>query len=1079
MSIDLKGNTNYVALKNLQEQYIVPRTNLAAIDMTVSNGLEVNGNNIGTKSATAAELMNGVTNGSVLTPKTVANALSMGQASILDMHTHTILPVNGAIEWSFNGNQIDITGTASSTTSGIAFLGPVSGPATKTGKFLMTFDVFVPSTAVSTNFSVTGPTTMTAVSTYPVSTTTKGSWVRIAILINTTSAVYTGNINFLVTVANGGAVAFSLANGRLIDVTDLSDSDIVYMVTAGQYNETVVGETVIKEGNPTQLYKPGYGIKIKGDTIEIDTSVLAVDASDYIYGVDMDLNWADATSARIGGGIKRVVMDRTNGLISEVADFDYMPAHEGWRRCVMDDLENRHVNYYLDKNDSNLKEDHSPAVLTGEDGDVMVEWPITYVRVDQYTDSNSHAHQRWLVSLTEFDGSHIHDAFYVSPDGKTAQIQYVGAFRMGVDDTQGNHLYTDENLATQGDSTNPLSYNVYKGRSIAGVKPVGGSYTWRNGTTNTAVYWTIQTFREKADNNGGHIISSAHQQFLALMMMIEYGTDIQYAFNNGFTRSSGLGWFQYRLTGRTAVFGNGSTPVTAINSMDPADDQAGMIQLNFAQTTDYSSSTFAARRIDKDVNVGRITYDSLDYFRDSSKDVGYQINVGNSTLNRTNPFEHVNEGVTYYGWTDGINTYYTIDHSPTTASVLYSDVFGDVSSAVITGVSDLYAWYNASGNPHTTVYTKVENPTQDANVGIFDIDNGSISNAYKGIDAYAWCPNKATTTFLYTKTARPVANDKLYTTSSFGTEAKTITSVSGNYSSPANGIIQCSYRGIEDPFGVQWCFEDGAWGVFTMVFNNKTYYRASNDAGGTTVGGTKYYKWYTDIAGQLGEDGADVVYVASLTPAANDAVYTYNGSSMSSTGTITSVTAPSCGAFWMTTSTDAYAVVTAIKLSNVVYWRNGGSDQTVNNIKYYGWKSNAGTFVYTTTRQATTSTTAYTISGTTATSAGTIAAVYNAHQTYLGNYDLAVTGLPTANNWVRRVEPHTLVPLVTSSDAGEHKWFCDYFYNVNAETTSYPNPRVVLRGGHLNTGGSDGPFYLYLCNGFSITYWNYGSRLAV
>ena len=30
MSIDLKGNTNYVALKNLQDQVVVPRTNLAA-----------------------------------------------------------------------------------------------------------------------------------------------------------------------------------------------------------------------------------------------------------------------------------------------------------------------------------------------------------------------------------------------------------------------------------------------------------------------------------------------------------------------------------------------------------------------------------------------------------------------------------------------------------------------------------------------------------------------------------------------------------------------------------------------------------------------------------------------------------------------------------------------------------------------------------------------------------------------------------------------------------------------------------------------------------------------------------------
>ena len=1065
MSIDLKGNTNYVALKNLQEQYIVPRTNLAAIDMTVSNGLEVNGNNIGTKSATAAELMNGVTNGSVLTPKTVANALSMGQASILDMHTHTILPVNGAIEWSFNGNQIDITGTASSTTSGIAFLGPISGPATKTGKFLMTFDVFVPSTAVSTNFSVTGPTTMTAVSTYPVSTTTKGSWVRIAILINTTSAVYTGNINFLVTVANGGAVAFSLANGRLIDVTDMGDSDIVYMVTAGQYNETVAGETVIKEGNPTQLYKPGYGIKIKGDTIEIDTSVLAIDASDYIYGVDLDTDWATAaTSARIGGGIRRVVMDRTNGLISEVTDFDYMPAHDGWRRCVMDDLETKHVNYYLDKNDSNLKEDHSPAVLTGEDGDVMVEWPITYVRIDQYTSSDGHNHQRWLVSLTEFDGSHIHDAFYVSPDGKTVSVQYIGAFRMGAYNNQNAPLGTDENSQTVvAWADSPTASTAYYGRSVAGVKPVANT--------------NIQNFRRLADNSGGHIVNTAHQQFLALMMLIEYGTDIQEAFNQGFANSVGLGWFQYRLCGRTASFGNNSTPTTAINAMNAADDQAGFYRPTFATASSYSNSTYACRRVDRDVNVGKLTYNSNTYTRDNTKDVGYTIIVGGTTYNRTNPFEHESQGVTYYGWTNGSTIYYTIDHSPTTASVLYSDLFGDVSSATIEGDTDLYAWYNSAVSP-AIIYTTVEAPAV-GNVTVVDYDDTTLGTATKGTDAYAWCPDKATGSTLYSSVARPAVGASLYSDSALTTAAVTITSIAGAYNNPVTGIIQCSYRGIEDPFGSQWCFEDGAWGVFTMVFNNKTYFRATNDANGTTVGGTKYYKWYTDAAGQLDEADADVVYVASLTPAAGNAVYTYNGSSMTSAGTITSVTAPSCGAFWMTTATDAYAVVTAVKLSNVLYWRNSAADQTVNNTKYYGWKSDAGAFIYTTVKLATTSTTAYTISGSTATSAGTIGAVYYAHMTYMKNYDLAVTGLANANNYIRRVEPHTFVPLLTGSGAGVTAWWCDYFYNVNAETTSYPNPRVVLRGGILSYGGGDGPFCLNLASAFSISGWHSGSRLAV
>ena len=1063
MSIDLKGNTNYVALKNLQEQYIVPRTNLAAIDMTVSNGLEVNGNNIGTKSATAAELMNGVTNGSVLTPKTVANALSMGQASILDMHTHTILPVNGAIEWSFNGNQIDITGTASSTTSGIAFLGPVSGPATKTGKFLMTFDVFVPSTAVSTNFSLTGPTTMTAVSTYPVSTTTKGSWVRIAILINTTSAVYTGNINFLVTVANGGAVAFSLANGRLIDVSDMGDSDIVYMVTAGQYNETVAGETVIKEGNPTQLYKPGYGIKIKGDTIEIDTSVLATAKDEYIYGIDWNLG-ATSNTALVGGAIQRVVMDRSNGIISEVKDFDHLPAHEGWRRCVMDDLTTKHVNYYLDANDSNLKEDHSPAVLTGEDGNVMVEWPITYVRVDTYKDSDNKDHQRWLISLTEFEGSKPHDAFYSSGDGKTASIQYVGAFRMGGFNYAGEAKNTDENSWSCVYAYGSSATQIYYGKSVAGVKPLGGPQ--------------LANFRDMAENSGGHVIGTAHAQFLALMMLIEYGSDIQRAFGEGYVRTAYIGYGQIRMCGRTAVFGNNSTPATAIHANDlyeaGSDDECAFFRPTFAVT---DTDTYVIRMSAADVNVGKLTYNSNVYTRDNTKDVGYQIIVGGSTFNRTSPFEHVSEGETYYGWTNGTLTYYTLDHSPTTSSILYSDVFGDVSTAVIEGDTDLYAWYNSAVTP-TTIYTTVEKPAV-GNVTAVDYDDVTLGTATKGLDAYAWRTDKKAYT-KYTATARPAVGDKLYSDTALTTAYVTITSLTWAQNAPAKTIVQCSYRGIEDPFGSQWCFEDGAWGTATIQVQNKTYYATVNNVGSVQIGSNYYAKWVTD------DTGSDAVWTVGTTnygtaqstgSTVGSQVYNVSGSSATAiTGaTVQATSGGRVGAVWMTNSRDAYARISAVKIGDVMYYRNSIADKTVNNTDYYGWKSDADAIIYSTTKAIAASGTVYTISGTTVTSAGTVTTAYKPHETFMHTYNLAVTNPALGEGYAKYLDPHTMWPTTIGSGAGENAWVCDYYYNSNATNA---HPRVVTRGGYLNNGGAAGPFYVNVNNAFSHANWSYGSRLV-
>lgn len=60
MSEDLKGNTNFVFLKNLQDELIVPRTNLAAVDLTVANGVFVSGNVLGVHIATADDLSSAV-----------------------------------------------------------------------------------------------------------------------------------------------------------------------------------------------------------------------------------------------------------------------------------------------------------------------------------------------------------------------------------------------------------------------------------------------------------------------------------------------------------------------------------------------------------------------------------------------------------------------------------------------------------------------------------------------------------------------------------------------------------------------------------------------------------------------------------------------------------------------------------------------------------------------------------------------------------------------------------------------------------------------------------------------------------
>lgn len=97
MSIDLKGNTNYVALRGLPTidtttgaltpgDYVVPRTALSAIDLVAGHGIIVNADTISVDDAvihnidiaTTAEILTGAT-GSVIDPAGLKGALSAGQ----------------------------------------------------------------------------------------------------------------------------------------------------------------------------------------------------------------------------------------------------------------------------------------------------------------------------------------------------------------------------------------------------------------------------------------------------------------------------------------------------------------------------------------------------------------------------------------------------------------------------------------------------------------------------------------------------------------------------------------------------------------------------------------------------------------------------------------------------------------------------------------------------------------------------------------------------------------------------------------------------------------------------------------
>lgn len=264
----------------------------------------------------------------------------------------------------------------------------------------------------------------------------------------------------------------------------------------------------------------------------------------YVYGIDHDTGVATAASA-----CKRIVLNHdhdTEGAAlryTEVDSFSQMPAHN-YKRCVMSDVANRTIAYYLNPSDSTKKENGQAAVLTGADGDVMVEIPVCHFRLDTYTDSNDHVHNVYLVANKPFTGSAPHPYFYTSEGGGTLRVQYVGAFRSVLCNADGT-------VKAQSDDATPAAYaSGNKFRSIAGARPAGSI--------------SRANFRNGSRVTGGTNVNTLFGQYMLMMMAIDACTfDTQAGISVGYSQLSAWDYAAVRNTGRTACFGNGTGEVLA------------------------------------------------------------------------------------------------------------------------------------------------------------------------------------------------------------------------------------------------------------------------------------------------------------------------------------------------------------------------------------------------------------------------------------------------------------------------------------------------------------------------------------
>ena len=244
------------------------------------------------------------------------------------------------------------------------------------------------------------------------------------------------------------------------------------------------------------------------------------------YGVAWDES-AD-TYARTG--------DTLGETLSASLSDALLPIQALMKRCVIND--SGVVQYYLNASDSTVKAEGGASVLTGADGQVMVEIPAFY-----YKYSYAGTTHTWEISSLPQDGYSLHPAFV--KNGSNVDYRYIGAYE-GIAWDNSASAYID-GVSFAGDT------GADKLSSVSGFAP-----------------WTDETrgqMRLEAANRGA---GWRQQDFdlvsaIQLLYLVEYADwDSQTMIGMGRTELSGGSWAKdsyIGVTGKSNSDGNGTNSV--------------------------------------------------------------------------------------------------------------------------------------------------------------------------------------------------------------------------------------------------------------------------------------------------------------------------------------------------------------------------------------------------------------------------------------------------------------------------------------------------------------------------------------
>lgn len=326
-------------------------------------------------------------------------------------------------------------------------------------------------------------------------------------------------------VISGGNVVAGIPTSS-IDNSKLANSSCTIGNTS-----VILGSTVSSIGNLTLT---GANI-LSGNAVLTNLTATNISATSLIVGGD--ITWTQSTDSysRTSG------VPATTPVVTDV--------HTNMRRCLLrDDLT---VNYYLDPTNSALKADGTSSVLTGADGQVMVEIPAFYVKFTAGSNRN------WAISLIPAPGYTLHPAFM--KNGSFVPYRYYGAYDACVfnGSVYESGLNYDNNWSS-GQNWSAIGAAA-KLSSVSGVYPAVGA--------------TRANFRTMAANRGTgwRQVDFYLEHAVQLLYLVEYGSfnaqaklgNGNVSVSSGYPASSGNQTDSpHSVAGKSNSIGNASTNTT-------------------------------------------------------------------------------------------------------------------------------------------------------------------------------------------------------------------------------------------------------------------------------------------------------------------------------------------------------------------------------------------------------------------------------------------------------------------------------------------------------------------------------------